>query len=1113
MFDFRPARSSSPAKSSKRQQVTTSSDDVSHSSSTVPELMGLSPEDIELIDAIIERAGPTATTFLTVFKAYNDVLLERGLDPHGVVYYGKLLKLGTLKGSSWQDKWDAIKAQNGYKSKSQNVVLAPLKAPSVPKQQKASPGIVAYSRPGPSTILSDDLFSSGLRDSQVSDTEDGSVIHELHPLSASSTVFPSRKLNHSAFTTNSLGLELDEDISRPSFPHPIASQAQSRQTARTLEYNTSEPQTSISHSHRVMARKFPARSNSPILSETLSMVSERLPLKPSFEERRNSALNEDDAWKKVAMMQDEREADRFRNDRLMERCLDVWRQGFRWILTTNEQIDDARDNIVIRNFFQRWYQQSTSHRNTYERVDAFDRRRCQRTFFGVWKQRFKQRTKERQQAEWRRDMRLKMQTVRKRRDERILKEAWINWGRSHKLIMADRYFDEQLVVRLFQRWRTRLRAIQEKDALANELSGRRMDRIVESSWDHWRASTDLSRTEKVVSDRVGLRIISEVLVTWNKKTYDVRNADAFYNVNIVKKFLRSWKTARDRIQYLEVRANKHIMRQDDVLLRAVMRVWKAHERGQLLEKVRAFRLAKAVWASWNIRMNQHRGLEDLALHFCTRLNSSSAKNAILSWRQVLAAKQSAHSRAAQYYSENVLRRGLLQWRLQLHSKLQLAKKARLAEKFIVLHKSWNRIKDRYKERVAEKNFQTFERAKVRKVFAAWLSSSHKSRRQRQVEELILEQVRRRILSNCLTHWTNRVIELKVRELEVSQRNEAVLLISAFKKWKSVRARHVEELGLMESFEDIKRHENMHKIFTKWLMAARTARHRRDILRQKEEETKLRIIEIAWDKWRERFKEERLRPLEQTLLIQNKEALKYRAFAMWFSRTQSLPAIHFDSKRVKTKYWKAWMNTMPRALQARTAREIHKKAILKKFLGKWLQEYRTKLSLKAVARARYFPAPSAPVPTIRPAYTSRPFIPPLSYAPRSNTSRNHFPRRTGRSVSPERETAGPSDPVPVPRFTGLGNRIRAPTKAVSEISPTRTLISEIPRTRASSPARSTKSSIPAPWYMRDRSPVRSLAPPSSVGDIEERSSLWQELQHVRRKSQTPSERSRPSKKPP
>ncbi|KAJ3867775.1 hypothetical protein EV359DRAFT_33800 [Lentinula novae-zelandiae] len=1107
MFAFRPARSSSPPKSTtlpqQRLQASTNSEDVSRSSafSAVPELAGMSTEEVELIEAIIERAGPTATTFLTVFKAYNDILLERGLDPHEVVYYGKLLKLGTLKGSSWKEKWDAIKVQNGYGTALQDF-LVPSKVVVASKHPQVRSGIIVHSRPGPSTILSDDLFSSGLRNSQVSETEDGSVV-DGPPFS---TAFSSRKdPSPSDLTNNSLGLEMDEGILRP-FSIPVSSHAPFRRTPRPLDHDTLDPITSTPPSHRVVTRGLPTRSRSPKFSETLSTKSESLPLAPR---RRNSAINEEDAWKKVAMIQDEREADSFRKDRLIERCFNVWRQGFRWIITTNEQIDDARDNLLLRKLFQRWHQRTAFHNNMYVRVDAFAKRRCQRTFFGFWKQRLKHRAKEKQQIEWRQDMRMKIQIVRKRRDERILKEAWVKWGRSHKLVIADQYFDEQLVVRLFRHWRTQLRQNHEKEAIADDMSCSRMDKVVESCWDHWRASTDFSRIQKVVSERVGLRIVFEAFDVWKKKTYDVQRAEAFYNVNTIKKFLQSWKTARDRIRNSEIRADKHIIRQDDVLLRAVMRVWKAHERGQLLEKVKAFRMAKTVLAVWKVRVNHQRLLEGSALDFCTRLNSSNAKNALSSWRRILKVRQNAHSLAAHYYSERALRHGLLQWRLQLHVKLKLTQKARIAEKFLVLHKSWNHMKEQYHGRVVERNFQSFQQSKVKKFFDVWLILSQKLRQQRQAEELILEQVRRRILSNSLTHWTNRVIEMKVRELEVSQRNETALLISAFKKWKCVQARHVEELGLMESYQDIKRHENARKIFNKWLLVARTARHRRGVLQQKEEEVKLRIMEVGWDRWRERFQEERLKPLEQTLLLRNKEALKYRAFAMWFSRTQSLPAIHFDSKRVKTKYWKVWMNIMPRALQARTAREIDRKEILSEFLGKWLQVYRTKLSLKAVARARYFPAPTALALTPR-SSISRPLIPPLSYAPRNSAYRNRFPRRASRSISPEEETLAPSNVLPIPRLTGLRNHLKAPTKARSEVSPTRTLISDIPRTRASSPARSSKSSAPAAWYMIDRSPA---APPSSAGGVEERSSLWQELQDVRRQSQTPSERSRPSKKPP
>lgn len=63
------------------------------------------------------------------------------------------------------------------------------------------------------------------------------------------------------------------------------------------------------------------------------------------------------------------------------------------------------------------------------------------------------------------------------------------------------------------------------------------------------------------------------------------------------------------LQGMERRADKHLARQDDVLIRAVTRVWKARERGKLLERVRALRLVKGAWSIWRERMRQHRRLE------------------------------------------------------------------------------------------------------------------------------------------------------------------------------------------------------------------------------------------------------------------------------------------------------------------------------------------------------------------------------------------------------------------------------------------------------------------------------------------------------------------------
>jgi protein SFI1 len=53
---------------------------------------------------------------------------------------------------------------------------------------------------------------------------------------------------------------------------------------------------------------------------------------PRARERKRSPIREDDAWNKIKMIRDEKDADRFRDDKLLEGCWKVWIQGFQWII-------------------------------------------------------------------------------------------------------------------------------------------------------------------------------------------------------------------------------------------------------------------------------------------------------------------------------------------------------------------------------------------------------------------------------------------------------------------------------------------------------------------------------------------------------------------------------------------------------------------------------------------------------------------------------------------------------------------------------------------------------------------------------------------------------------
>ena len=87
----------------------------------------------------------------------------------------------------------------------------------------------------------------------------------------------------------------------------------------------STPFTSVLPIAQKIEKKETNRSNSPF-----ELV---LPVKQAASQIKEGK-NLDDAWKNIKMEQDEQYADRFRNDMLLARCWEMWRQGFQWIMVS-----------------------------------------------------------------------------------------------------------------------------------------------------------------------------------------------------------------------------------------------------------------------------------------------------------------------------------------------------------------------------------------------------------------------------------------------------------------------------------------------------------------------------------------------------------------------------------------------------------------------------------------------------------------------------------------------------------------------------------------------------------------------------------------------------------
>lgn len=348
-MSFRPTRASSPVHPSAASVLSSLSQSTNPPIS-VPELSSLTQFDVNLIEAIIQRASPTATTFLTVFKAYNDVLQDKKMDPHEVVYYGKLLKLGTLKGASWGDKWEVVKETYAYTPDTHKEPTKSLQPPLSPPSPLAPPKhiIPAYRQ----QVKDDDLFTlhSHQDGTESSYTPSEHQYHHVpikarpqsQPALLFDPPFESLSLNADSFITpprkprvlqparpNWDDSQVSDDTEHPasgapsttppsyraatrgqSIPTPMAKIVPPfpRQRSKTFSQRT-EKESTLSASTRTRARQVVAQAR----------------------ERKGSVINDNEAWKNIRMAKDEEEADRFREDRLVERFWDVWKQGFDWI--------------------------------------------------------------------------------------------------------------------------------------------------------------------------------------------------------------------------------------------------------------------------------------------------------------------------------------------------------------------------------------------------------------------------------------------------------------------------------------------------------------------------------------------------------------------------------------------------------------------------------------------------------------------------------------------------------------------------------------------------------------------------------------------------------------
>lgn len=293
----------------KPTRQTLDSLDISQSSASLdPALSTLSPEDAQVLDAIISKV-PEATTFMTIFKAYSEVLQQRGLDPgNDVVYYKQLLKLGIVKGVDWGTKWNIVKDQLGLD-------LNP------PTPRRPAERILPSRLTGlPPHETDEDVFTLHSHADETETAVDPPYRHVIRfrrpyePGPSSVTDFAEsldRNSDQSIFITHQA-------------PPPVHQPSALRNRLALFPSKASEA-----------VGEAPIHSSIPPLRRGLRERTLPSPVQRDAKEKVRvqpaSRINDVEAWKKVQRDRQLLDADRFRRRSLVSLCFDTWKVGLDWV--------------------------------------------------------------------------------------------------------------------------------------------------------------------------------------------------------------------------------------------------------------------------------------------------------------------------------------------------------------------------------------------------------------------------------------------------------------------------------------------------------------------------------------------------------------------------------------------------------------------------------------------------------------------------------------------------------------------------------------------------------------------------------------------------------------
>ncbi|CDZ97651.1 Sfi1 spindle body [Phaffia rhodozyma] len=814
--------------------------------------------DIRLIDEIVLHSGPNSTTFLDIFRAYNRVLVDHGLDPSDdVVYYRFILKVGEIPGTDWQDRWSKWKSTSRLphlQNRSNHMNGGSLLSSSSSSPHTHTPDYrllnqfdrLEIGRQGEEYGSQEqEEEEDGEEESRSDDRSQTAFTVDTDPRTVSavgweptrgtSTV---RSLSPPQRTSTPLARQRHN---RNSSQTPLASRGERRPTRPRSSMDSAIPPRPYPQLQvrapipRHLSPAIPQILYSPVQIEPppIEMYNDQLPAPqkttqyttgpdtpdilppPQSNVGRVSLMRaaKDAAIEAELRKEDEmrEQAERFYSLGLMGRCWDVWKRGRDWVKTTEHQIDRARAFLLLGSSFSTWKKSVRMNESLSILASELASRSAQARSLSIWLLKL----------EHHQDL---YERVAKDENKRTIARVWFGWKASCEARRRKRW-----EISLGER-EGRFKSWAETNALRR-------------SFEKWK----IVRSKGLAVDHYDARLIAESFAAWRHLTLKVQDLRSLWEgweadtkILVVGRAWDTWKMKLARRQTEDIVGE----RRDQRLLKGILRTWKtACDENVLQREFRRKTLSQFGFTIMKARMSQ--------------INYNSQ---ILA--QIVAEKK-----------ENVIRNALRLWALETRGRIvRASRESNLVSSVFWKWKDQTDYITQDLDNIGTVFVNTLARRKLHSTLTTWSNQFYLLQaNQAKADEHFL----RTTLSSCLQTWRDRLKRHRQQERAAARAYQIILKRRAWYIWKFKSRKRAQD-----DWIDAQERKVVRTAFEAWSLACRRSKSLNALEDVFTDNTNRRLTNRTIEVWRSRLFMQRNE--EQIQVKAYNQKIVSRAFAQWVS---------------------------------------------------------------------------------------------------------------------------------------------------------------------------------------------------------------------------------------